>query len=544
LPVGTLFLFSIDAYVAVNSLHPEERQLNYGTREERHMSSPQILEVGTLIVGSGMAGGALGLELCERGRDDWTIVSTGSFGTASDDAARSEGWVSTNGNYRPVPGIAGKIGGRAAAWQGVVLPIHTSVLTFWPEALRQLLPAAVSQVERYLRDWKGRPLDEPTCLADAILAERALAEEGGFRTVPLAARPGVVGGDKRLVAYNPAYRLMSQHGEILPRGGEGEAGCQMKVLDNCKVLWIESCAGPRFVVHARRPEGSVLQIRAQEVVLAAGTLENTRIYAQSLHRLAGECRLLWPGLVTKIKHGIITRPGRWMQAAFGPSDSAILVSEHPELYANLFLEVRLDSGRLPYLDLWWLAEQRSTEAGVIEFRTGTDVWRGAIDGSIGPTDRALIERREEFAVDLLRQWGCPVPKWGEPVRTSQASAKATVALGPARYVNALGLSDHESGTLGVGRDVDWLGRSWAMPGISVAGPATFARAGAANPSLTILALARIAAVWGAAHSKMEAYGNQRPVDGYTAEHAEDRRDGAPGCGGPAAEGYAEMMPKG
>jgi hypothetical protein len=494
------------------------------------MSSPQILEFTTLIVGSGMAGGALGLELRRRGREDLAMVSTGRIGAIGVDATQgeNEGWVSKNENYQPVPGILGRIGGRATSWQGVVLPIHRSILdSSWPSPVRKLLPDAMSEVESYLSDWKGRPLDEPTCRADALLAERARAEEGGFRTVPLAARQ-TAGAGARPVAYNPTDQLLSQS------GCEGRKAGQMTVIADYRVLWIGASAGSGIVARAERSsDGSVLEIRAEEIVLAAGTLENTRIYAQSLHRLTGEHNACWPGLVTKIKQGIITRPARWMQATFEPSDAAILVSEHPTLFGNLFLEVRPDATGEPYLDLWWLAEQRPTEAGFIEFQTGSDVWQGAIDSRVGAADLALIEQRNEYSVSLLQRWGCPVPAWDQRVQPSQAAAKATLVRGPARYVNALGLSDHESSTLAIGRHVDCLGGSLAVPGISVAGPAIFPRPGAANPSLTILTLARSTEALRAALLGAEVKDKQRqPADGQDVQQVRFARDASCNSGGP------------
>ena len=53
----------------------------------------------------------------------------------------------------------------------------------------------------------------------------------------------------------------------------------------------------------------------------------------------------------------------------------------------------------------------------------------------------------------------------------------------------LGAVDHEAGTLALSAVVEEDGELAKGSGIFVVGPATFPRSGAANPSLTILALA-------------------------------------------------------
>ena len=59
---------------------------------------------------------------------------------------------------------------------------------------------------------------------------------------------------------------------------------------------------------------------------------------------------------------------------------------------------------------------------------------------------------------------------------------------PVTWSNTLGTEDHEGGTLPLGGILDDDGEFRSVRGLYAAGPATFPRLGAANPSLTTLAL--------------------------------------------------------
>ena len=86
------------------------------------MAGPWIVECDTLVVGTGMAGGAVARELVAARYTEFAMVSSGSLSGV--EAPGRDGWHSINAHYRPAPGVNGRIGGRSALWYGVVLPIH------------------------------------------------------------------------------------------------------------------------------------------------------------------------------------------------------------------------------------------------------------------------------------------------------------------------------------------------------------------------------------------------------------------------------------
>jgi choline dehydrogenase-like flavoprotein len=113
-----------------------------------------------------------------------------------------------------------------------------------------------------------------------------------------------------------------------------------------------------------------------------------------------------------------------------------------------------------------------------------------VDCEVGQTDRSLVLERDSYANALLQSWGCQKADLRDAAFQSRAEALAHLTERPVRYQNWVGLSDHESGTIALGEHLDDRFMSRHIPNLYVSGPCTFPRAGAANPSLTILALAR------------------------------------------------------
>jgi choline dehydrogenase-like flavoprotein len=438
-----------------------------------------VSDVNVLIVGSGMAGAGLARALTDLGSAEMQMVSAGGIQDSSVRPAWGD-WSSRNTHYRPAPGVSGRIGGRSMAWYGVALPLPEEVLGSWPEHVRRLLPDAYGSVERRLEAWKGAPLDRPECPADVKLSGTLSGSGEPFRVVPTAAYWHTGPESSIWRAYSPMDQLLTK-----PAKG-------FTLVDSRRVLWVEERRGRGFaVVSSDELTRATHMTTAKKVVLAAGTLENTRIFAQSLERLAGTRTVEWPGLVSKIKQGILTRPAAWMLEEFRPGDLAYLVSEHPELHANLFLELRDDRSDRPYVDLWWFAEQSPGEDASITFKPEGPIWEGTVACEIGPTDLQLIAERDAIANRLLRDWHCPVADFRLPAFSAKSEAQAALSDGAVRYLNQVGLSDHESGTVKLGCHLDHKSMSVLVDQLYVMGPASFPRLGAVNPSLTILALADI-----------------------------------------------------
>ncbi|MFI5906729.1 GMC oxidoreductase [Dactylosporangium sp. NPDC051541] len=378
-----------------------------------------------------------------------------------------------------MPGAQARIGGRSKAWYGVTLRLSEQVRADWPAPIAARLPRLYERTERRLADWKGAALDEPTCPADVALAGLPSLTGQPFRIVPTAAfwHAGPSG---------PVWRAFSPIDEI--------DHPEVTIIEGRRVVEVEAARGDGLeVVSLDEVTGEPLRTTAHTVVLAAGTLETTRIFAQSMDRLGGVRAPAWPGLASKIKQGVLTRPAPWMLERYRSGDLAYLVAEHPQDNANLFLELRDDATGRPYVDLWWFAEQSATERATVTFTAEGAIWAGTVACEFGAVDRQLAAERAQLANRLLAEWGCQPADLGRDPHPGKASAQAVFDREAVHYRNPIGLSDHESGTIPLGEHLDDTGMSRTVEGLYVAGPAAFPRAGAANPSLTILALARLLA---------------------------------------------------
>ena len=461
-----------------------------------------------LVVGAGMSGLGTALELSERGARDIVVVDPGPF-TGFEHRSRTPNtvplpdtppwWRSASPHYAELPGVTGPPGGRPRCWPGVLLPGSRRVLErHWPNDTADRLlaegPGSYRAVTEELLDWQrtcgdARPDRAPDDPREEL---RALWPDLSLEPVPQAGW-SVDGPDGRLVwAYSPlmawAHRGLARHAGLeLPR-----------VVSGPRAISVLVEAGSVRGVRLATPDGGIREVRADVVVLAAGTLENTRLYAQALAE-AGDAVTRWPGLNDHVTHGYAVPLPSALAERWTRSDHRFLWSDHEEeLNANLFMEVHAAGLAEPVLDLWWMAQQEEPFRDEVRFdppdRTalgsGEDTaWAGQVTASFSPADEEEIRRRDEITGKLLEALDVGIAEERGLVDFDPA-AKAALATGTAHhYVSRLGTADHEAGTVPLGRRLDFGGRSPSVGNLFVTGPATFPTAGAANPSLTILALA-------------------------------------------------------
>lgn len=461
---------------------------------------------GVLVVGGGMSGLSTALELGERGARDVVVVDPGPF-TGFEHRSRTPHtaplpgpppwWRSASPHYAELPGVAGPLGGRSRCWHGVLLPVGRRLLAeHWPHDTADRLlgdgPGSYRAVTGELLDWRhafgetrpDRTPDDPRAELKAVWPDLSL------RPVPQAGW-SVDGPEGRLVwAYSPlmawARRGLARHtGLALPTVVPGLRAIRVLVQEGRArgVLFADSAGGSR-------------EVRADVVVLAAGTLENTRLHAQAL-AAAGDVVTRWPGLNDHVTHGYAIPLPRALADRWARSDHRFLWSDHEdELNANLFMEVHAAGLAEPVLDLWWMAQQEGPFRDEIRFDPpdgavpgGTAAWAGQVTASFSPADEEQIRRRDEITGKLLEALDVGVAE-ERGFDDFDPAARAALATGTAHhYVSRLGTADHEAGTVPLGQRLDFGGRSRSVGGLFVTGPAVFPAAGAANPSLTILALA-------------------------------------------------------
>jgi choline dehydrogenase-like flavoprotein len=457
-------------------------------------------DCSVLIVGAGMSGLSVALELAAVGVEDVIVTEGGTFsGFEHESVSQSAGkpilpiarWTSQSRDYQSPPGLPSTVGGRSRCWHGVVLPVKDSVLdAAWPRATAERLKGdragSYARVMRDLGEWKGVSLESAACESDITLS-RALngyPSLPDFSPVPQASTSTCLGGPRLWFVYSPLlswrHRGLARFEELRLPDIYTDAQALSLDLDGTRVV------GARFAMS----DGRIAAIHASVVVLAAGTLETTRLYAQALAH-TGEVITSWPGLNDHIVHGYVQRAPEDLIQAWTAGERAFLMADRSDDFnANLFVELHADALDWPVLDVWWMAQQEEPFEGSVSFKSSGSPWRGTIDGRPSQADALATLAREEEALRILGIVAGDYHSVNKrPVLFVEALGLTQVSLGACRYRNPLGSSDHESGTLPLGTRLSPVGCSSWSPSLYVTGPATFPNMGAANPTLSILATA-------------------------------------------------------
>ncbi|MGK8487782.1 GMC oxidoreductase [Nocardia asiatica] len=260
-----------------------------------------------------------------------------------------------------------------------------------------------------------------------------------------------------------------------------------------------SCGGRRIIART---------VRCGTVVLAGGTIECSRLAIQALQPagLLEKARL--DGLSDKIVHGFIAP----LDAATLPPEVVRLADEEAFLYArgdetlrsNLFVRLSRNTVGAVLVDVWAMGEQLAGEHGTVECEPGAGLrWETTVRAECSATDRESIARQRD---ELTAVWSAfakesglagsalKFPEFDQPERTLENVLPRLGALSPGQppvtWSGPLGSEYHESGTLAFGRMLNARHEVRGMRDLYVAGPAAYPRPGAANPSLTNLALAK------------------------------------------------------
>jgi choline dehydrogenase-like flavoprotein len=423
----------------------------------------------TIVVGSGMAGVTVGAELARAGVDHLVLEAGPDLGHAHIGAhpdtahLNDPAWdpsfapFAIGGDvYGPASGLRRRVGGRSLYWRGICLRIEPRALASWPAYLVDLLTRRYNEVEAELSAWTCRP-----CLAHARTdTERRVADrilDLGYDATPTPRAIRVL-GTGRWEAYTPLSRTPAP---------TVRTGYEVREL---------RAKGAGFLLTSA--DGS--RLTARRVILAAGLFANLVLFG-GLLGTTSEFRT-----VDHVASGVLAiLPSD--DSGDKPMDASIHAGFHPQASSNLMVECRPDPAGLLW-DVWAMGEQPPQAA----FRVRV---RGAgVTVDLGTANREAVARvytaQRDTVATLVERLGVPLAS-GRPLPFAGALAVARAHPGVAvRYEVPLGELDHESSGLPLGGEhVDNSGGVRAVPGLSVVGPCLFPRAGAANPTLTTLALA-------------------------------------------------------
>ena len=404
-------------------------------------------------------------------------------------------------HYLGISGYRRRVGGRSLYWGGVLLPIEDWALRGgeWPESV----------VADLVQRWDDgaslytRIAEEVAVWAGSRLEERASWPGGAgitfgdyaFSPAPRAVRRT---GDGRWITYTPLSSWEQ------PRGG---GGCgPVPIYPGCHVLGVRLTAGAVCGVQVGRGP-DVTEVRARRVVLAAGTIENSRLAVQALMDVGYLRQPRLDGLVDKIAHGFTATFG---QAEVPPAvrDAArdgqlFYRPAREQLRSNHFLRLYLNESGTVVLDTWLMGEQVRSRAGHVYCDPRAEwPWLTRVVASLDPADVTVCTGQQaELAwlwdniSEALGTARSPLrfdDRYGSPdLRDRLLAPRNARGRTPAQtYSFPLGAEQHEAGTTPLGPMLDVTHQFRQVPGLFAAGPSSFTRSGAANPSMTILALGK------------------------------------------------------
>ncbi|MFD7165289.1 GMC family oxidoreductase [Streptomyces violascens] len=488
-----------------------------------------------MIVGGGLAGLEVARHLAARGVDDVLVTEAGpaqdllhinaahdpdqalrTFLDPADDPHFQRCWTSASApHYAANAGLRKRLGGRSLYWYGASLPVEDWALGDWPES-----------IVTDLRDsWQGGAPLYAQVAADLgvdpnrLESQQPVLKVAGFRLVRTPQAETRFGDDGRWYAYSP---LDHWRDPVTGAALDGPRG--IRFLCGTEVLSVETEGGRARGVQVREtgPNVRTRRIAADAVVLAAGTIESSRLAIQALRAIDPGRPPRLDGLTDHIVQGFFLRvrdsgdamarrdlsdvvPGSYVTACEDSVRSNLFITvERPEPDVLQF-DVRLTGEQLP-----------GTDSHVTCEPAGEYPWRTTVTADLAPADRAVIGRQrqvlEEVWSELAAEFGLTATPlvfddFDHPVRTNAfvlpESIGAETSEGPFTWSSPLGTEDHEGCTLPLGDVLDDRHAFAAIPGLYAVGPATFPRMGAANPSLTTLALARrLAQVLAAAQGRL------------------------------------------
>jgi hypothetical protein len=437
-----------------------------------------------LVMGCGMSGAAVAGELRRRGvpvliSDLGPAAATAHVAAA--EATRS--WVdpdhdphfrpwqrdATATHYGSRAGSRLRVGGRSLYWRGIVLRLEDYALADWPRELQHALqdgdpeaPDSYAGVERRLAAWAGRHLATARNTSE-ISWLRRLRKLGLDEATPTprAVRP-LDGG------FWTAYSPLQEIGSI-------------PVLSS-RILRALTRRNRGFEATLEGPAGTE-RVSAAAVVLATGAIENARLVSW----LTGSDRS-YPIVDHHSQGWVCVRPE--MSAGPDNEEASILVGRDQPHRINRFLEVhRIGEGTV--VDAWTMGEQLPGPTATVRFVSPAQNLVVSVEPSAA--DERILAEQRGWLRELSGALGIPLGGEGSAggppdfdAAMKRAMAEPGVAVG---YRCHLGTIDHEACTLPLGGElVDVTGELRQLPGVFVAGPCLFPRAGAANPTLTTLAL--------------------------------------------------------
>jgi hypothetical protein len=412
-------------------------------------------------------------------------------------------WSSiTPPHYDGLSGLRRRLGGRSLYWYGVILPIEEWALGSWPEG-------AVGDLQR---SWDGGKSLYRRVEDDLAAWKREGREDGGaddgvavtFEGVSLQPTPRAI----KPLSYDAgkwhAYSPLDRWRDPLTGEVREPPRC-VRFFTGCEALAVVVRDGTARGAIVRTAAGQDVEISAERVVLAAGTLESSRLAIQALNANGVFPELRLPRLTDHIVQGVFAQfEGAVAERLLEALPPGSYFGPYPGIRSNLFIEVTKTSPRRVLFDLQMTGEQLPSPNSYVACEPGEDMrWPIRVQAVTGAEDLEVVVGQQsvmnEIWAALAAAVGCrPVRiefgDYNDPANDNTLVLPENLASAspgvPVPWSSCLGTEDHEGGTLPLGKVLDDYGEFQRVQNLFAAGPCVFPRSGAANPALTVLALAR------------------------------------------------------
>lgn len=476
-------------------------------------------KINILILGGGMSGLELAKHLNNREvenivvieagpADDYNHINAGKEFQRADELWKNEdldqyayrSWQSlSEPHYSKGTCLRRRVGGRSLYWHGVILPIEAETLKYWPAKIVSDLTekwlegtSLYTQVQSEILAWAEKSYDADYRFKFANFE---------FKVTPQATR--TLGDAGRWEAYSPlSYWKQDNKLRTTPRIITGYEAVALIIING-------KCIGAKLRDMA---SNEIRHVLADKCVLALGTIENSRLAAQALYDSGGLTERKLTGLVDHIVQGFNVT----IEHNKVPDIIQTLMESHPDTLFfspslcgerfNLFFTINKSDLGIE-LEAWTMGEQIPSIHTNISIATNSETLPISISCNLGYVDNTLI-KKEKYELNIFWHEVCNNAKipfepldfqagfiihartMGDVHNHMRSPSRIVNYNVPITWVSPLGTENHEGSTLPLGEILNDNHEFKKINNLFAIGPSTFPRPGAANPSLTTLALSR------------------------------------------------------